>query len=340
MRSQNDRERGTNLNQSEQGDKPLLVGKSPAIKDIRKKAKQVATCKAPILLIGESGTGKEVLARLIHYHSKRSDNSMVAINCGAIPKDLVESKLFGHEKGAFTGADSKKKGCFELADGGTLFLDEIGEMSFSLQAKLLRVVELKSFRRIGGEKEINVDVRIISATNQILNDQIKAGNFRKDLFYRLNVIELRIPPLRHRKEDIPLLAEHFLNQFTNEYDVSQKKFSDKCLKIFMTYNWPGNVRELKNVVERSVVMSSGPVIDTDVLPNNILEVQKKDESFLEPNQDFSNYIHIPVGSSLKEVERKVILDTLSRVDNNKSEAAKILGFSRRTLHNKLDKYQT
>ncbi len=338
MKSSNKTLGGTNHDKNTQN-KPVLIGKSPAIEEIRNKAKQVAKCKAPILIIGESGTGKEVLAKLIHYHSKRSENSMIAINCGAIPKDLVESKLFGHEKGAFTGAESQKKGCFELADGGTLFLDEIGEMSYSLQAKLLRAVELKSFRRIGGEEKISVDVRIISATNQILNDQIKAGNFRKDLYYRLNVIELRIPPLRHRKEDIPLLAEHFLNKFTKVYDVSQKEFSDTCMKVFMTYNWPGNVRELKNVVERSVVMSTGSVIDTDILPQQISEIKKDEKPLLDPNQDFSNYIHIPVGSSLKEVERKVILDTLSRVDNNKSEAAKILGFSRRTLHNKLDEYQ-
>lgn len=317
--------------------KPVLITQNPIMEELLSKVKMVAKTKATLLITGENGTGKEILANLVHYHSSRKDKPMVNINCGAIPSELVESELFGHEKGAFTGAHARKEGCFELADGGTLFLDEIGEMPKSIQVKLLRAVELGSFRRVGGKEEIEVDVSLISATNKILIDQVKSGSFREDLFYRLNVIELYVPPLRHRKEDIPLLVDYYTDFFMNRYNLEHIDFSDECMEIFFGYDWPGNVRELKNVVERCVVLSEGRPVDSGSIPSRI----HRGENIYpvcngNPN---NNIIQIPIGTSLEEIERRVIDQTLYSVDNNKTEAAKILGFSRKTLHNKLDKYQ-
>ena len=330
---------GLSNHDTEDVEKPTLIGQSPAITDLKKKAILVADSEVPVLITGENGSGKEVLANVIHYHSKRRAKPLVTVNCGAIPNTLVESELFGHEKGAFTGADKSRKGCFEQADGGTLFLDEIAEMTLSSQVKLLRAVELKAFRKIGGRQEINVDIRVISATNKRLTDQIRSGSFREDLFYRLNVIELYMPPLRHRKEDIPLFIDHFLDQFTKKYDVLDKHFSNSCMEIFLTYDWPGNVRELKNIIERSVVMSENEVMDIDTLPVHLQEVEIEDNLKRDPIQDFNQFIHIPVGLTIQEIEQKVIGQTLAMVDNNKTKAAKLLGFSRKTLHNKLEKYK-
>lgn len=316
--------------------KPVLITQNAIMKELVSKIKLVAKTKATLLITGENGTGKEVLARMVHYYSTRSKKPMITINCGAIPSELVESELFGHEKGAFTGAQAQKEGCFELADNGTLFLDEVGEMSKEIQVKLLRAVELGSFRRVGGKEEIEVDVSLISATNKILIDQVKSGNFREDLFYRLNVIELYVPPLRHRKEDIPLLISYFLDYFTQTYGIDEIEFSDECMAMFMSYDWPGNVRELKNIVERSVVLSNGE----DIHPNAIPSCIHRGENIYPvcSGSSSNNVIQIPIGTSLEEVERRVIDQTLYSVDNNKTEAAKILGFSRKTLHNKLDKY--
>lgn len=324
-------------NGSKGDNKPVLITQNPIMEELLSKIKLVAKTKATLLITGENGTGKEVLAKLVHYHSSRSDKPMININCGAIPSELVESELFGHEKGAFTGAHARKEGCFELAHKSTLFLDEVGEMPKSIQVKLLRAVELGSFRRVGGKEEIEVDVSLISATNKILIDQVRSGSFREDLYYRLNVIELYVPPLRHRKEDIPLLVSHFKDHFTELYDCENIEFSDECIEMFMAYDWPGNVRELKNVVERCVVLSEGGEIDSNAIPSRI----HRGENIYpvctgNPN---SNIIQIPIGTSLEEIERKVIDQTLYSVDNNKTEAAKILGFSRKTLHNKLDKYE-
>ncbi|WP_445665932.1 sigma-54 interaction domain-containing protein [Fodinibius sp. AD559] len=317
--------------------KPVFITQNTMMKELLAKVMLVAKTKATLLITGENGTGKEVLAQLVHYHSNRNQNELVAINCGAIPSELVESELFGHEKGAFTGAHVRKEGCFELAHKSTLFLDEIGEMPKSVQVKLLRAVELGSFRRVGGKQEIDVDIRLISATNKILFDQVQSGSFREDLFYRLNVIELYVPPLRHRKEDIPLLVEFYKNHFVEAYGIEDIVFSEEIMEMFLSYDWPGNVRELKNIVERSVVLSDGGTIVPDVIPSrihrgeNIYPVSKGN-----PNDKF---IQIPVGMSLEEIERRVIDQTLYSVDNNKTEAAKILGFTRKTLHNKLDKYE-
>jgi len=321
----------------EERHKPVFITQNPVMEELLGKIKLVSKTKATLLLTGENGTGKEVLAQLVHYYSSRRSKSMVAVNCGAIPSDLVESELFGHEKGAFTGANSRKEGCFELADEGTLFLDEVGETSQSTQVKLLRAVETGSFRRVGGKEEIKVDVSLISATNKILIDQVKSGSFREDLFYRLNVIELYVPPLRHRKEDISLLVEYYKNYFVDRYSLEGIEFTDECLEIFMGYDWPGNVRELKNVVERCVVLSEGDKVDLKAVPSRI----HKGENIYPvcSGNSNNNIIQIPIGTSLEEVERRVIDQTLYSVDNNKTEAAKILGFSRKTLHNKLDKYE-
>lgn len=322
---------------SKESKKPVLITQNPIMEELISKVKLVAKTKATVLITGENGTGKEVLAKLVHYHSSRSSKKMVTVNCGAIPSDLVESELFGHEKGAFTGAHARKEGCFEQAHNSTLFLDEVGEMPKPLQVKLLRAVELGSFRRVGGKQEIEVDVSLISATNKILIDQVKSGSFREDLFYRLNVIELYVPPLRHRKEDISLLVTYYKNHFTNIYNIDSIEFPSECIDMFMSYDWPGNVRELKNVVERCVVLSEDDKLDMNVIPSRI----HRGENIYPVCSGSGNnkIIQIPVGTSLEEVERRVIDQTLYSVDNNKTEAAKILGFSRKTLHNKLDKYE-
>lgn len=322
---------------SKEACKPVLITQNEAMKELVAKVKLVAKTKATLLITGENGTGKEVLAQMAHYYSSRSKKPMITVNCGAIPGELVESELFGHEKGAFTGAHARKEGCFELADGSTLFLDEIGEMPKDIQVKLLRAVELGTFRRVGGKEEIEVDVTLISATNKILIDQVKSGSFREDLFYRLNVIELYVPPLRHRKDDIPLLTAYYKNHFTEKYGIGEIEFSDNCLKLFKEYDWPGNVRELKNVVERCIVLTEDGQVTPDTIPSRI---RQKDSVLgnLDNGLD-KNFIKIPIGTSIEEIERRVIGHTLNSVDNNKTEAAKILGFSRKTLHNKLDKYQ-
>lgn len=318
--------------------KPLFITQSPIMLDLLEKIKLSAKTGASVVITGENGTGKEVLAQLLNYYCDRTKKNMVAINCGAIPSELVESELFGHEKGAFTGAHSKKEGCFELANKGMLFLDEIGEMPLGIQVKLLRAVELGSFRRVGGKEEIHVDVKLVSATNKVLIDQVKSGSFREDLYYRLNVIELYVPPLRHRKEDISLLCEFFINYFKDSYGIEKLEMDEECLELFMAYDWPGNVRELKNVIERSIVLSNRRFITADLLPPNIRK-NKGPKNPFEFATDYESVMQIPIGLSIEEIERHVIEQTLQSVDYNKTEAAKILGFARKTLHNKLDKYK-
>jgi DNA-binding NtrC family response regulator len=302
----------------------FLVGESPAICEIRSAINLVAKSQTPILITGESGTGKEVIAHLIHLQSNIADKPFIAVNCAALPKDVIENELFGHEKGAFTGALLKKAGCFELADGGTLFFDEIAEMTSDTQAKLLRAIEMQRFRRLGGKEEISVDVRTIAATNKNISAALESGELREDLYYRLSVIEIFISPLRERKEDIALLAEHFLSVFGEKYGKPRQRFSDECLEMLNAYEWPGNVRELRNVIERSVVICSLEVIGPEALPERI-----------SAHQSSRSYVSIPVGSSAQEAERLLILHTLASVGNNKSKAARILGVSRKTLHNKL-----
>ena len=320
--------------------KKFIVGESSKSQTVQKQVELVAKTNFSVIIYGESGTGKESIAHSIHQHSKRNEGPFIAVDCGALVKELSGSELFGHEKGAFTGALTRKLGCFELAHKGFLFLDEIGDMPHSAQVKLLRAVELNSFRRVGGREEIEVDVSLISATNKILIDQVKSGSFREDLFYRLNVIELNIPPLRHRKEDIPLLISYHIDFFSQKYKLEPIEFSEECVGLFMSYDWPGNVRELRNIVERSfVLIGGGGVVDPGMLPTCI---NKRENVFPKlPStgaSHLSKIIQIQVGMSLEEIERTVIDQTLDSVDDNKTEAAKILGFSRKTLHNKLDKY--
>ncbi|MFN1835756.1 sigma-54 interaction domain-containing protein [Balneola sp. MJW-20] len=324
------------------------ITQNAEVQEIKRKAVLIAKSKVPILLTGENGTGKEVLARFIHDNSiaegeSKKSKPFIAVNCGAIPTDLLESELFGYEKGAFTGATTTKEGAFELANGGTLFLDEVGELPAMAQVKLLRAVEYQSFRRLGGKKEINVNIRVISATNKVLHDSIKAGDFREDLYYRLNVVELFLPPLRHRKDDIPLLTEYYLNIFSKKYGVPMVHADECCVEIMKKYSWPGNIRELKNAIERCIILSKDGNITKEMLPERITEsVTDQDCGKMKSEQDelSDTYIKVEIGTPLEEIEERVIKQTLNSVNNNKSEAANILGFSRKTLHNKLQKYDT
>jgi DNA-binding NtrC family response regulator len=306
----------------------IMVGESRAINEVRSAIGMVTQSSAAVLITGESGTGKEIVARLIHQESNRKGRPFVAINCAALPKDVIENELFGHEKGAFTGAHAKKQGAFELANKGTIFFDEIAEMNPDTQAKLLRAIESKSFRRLGGDEEVKVDVRVVAATNLNVADAIASGQFREDLYYRFSVIEIDMPPLRDRRDDIPLLIEYFLTDLAARYGKPKQSFSEPALKLMTAYDWPGNVRELRNIIERAIVTRSERVIESDFLPPRITN-----------QKPFENSIAIPIGISFSEAERILILRTLESANNNQSKAAKILGLSRKTLHNKLKKFR-
>lgn len=309
-----------------------IIGNSKLMKEIFKVVKQIADSKSTALIMGESGTGKELISRAIHYNSNRKNYPFVTINCAAIPETLIESELFGHEKGAFTNAIEKKLGRFEVAHQGTLFLDEIGELSLATQAKILRFLEEKEFNRVGGSKTIKVDVRLITATNKDLNQLIKKGSFREDLYYRINVVPIVIPPLRDRKEDIPLLMDHFINKFNVENNKNVKGFNKEALELMMQYEWPGNVRELENLVERVIALTSSEYIPLSELPlsfKNIPKINGLKESVLDGKVSFIQ--------AEEEFEREVILDALKRTNNIQSHAAEILGISRRILKYKMDK---
>jgi transcriptional regulator with PAS, ATPase and Fis domain len=304
---------------------PVFLSVSPLIQDMMSTISLIANSPASVLITGESGSGKEVISQYIHACSNRAQQPFIAINAAALPKDVIDNELFGHEKEAFTGAISKKSGCFELADRGTLFLDEIAEMHVQTQAKLLRAIETKSFRRLGGKEEVTVDVRVVAATNKNIAQAIAAGEFREDLFYRLSVIELVVPPLRARKDDVPLLATHFLSHFSRKYDLPRKSFSREALEMMAAFDWPGNVRELRNMVEGLMLMCPDSTISARCLPERISKHKPRTLS-----------VSIPLGTSLEMAERIVINQTLASVEQNKSAAAKILGISRKTLHNKLN----
>lgn len=304
---------------------PVFLSKSPVIREMMATISLIANSPASVLITGESGSGKEVIAQYIHASSTRAQEACIAINAAALPKDVIDNELFGHEKEAFTGAISKKSGCFELAHRGTLFLDEIAEMHPQTQAKLLRAIETKSFRRLGGKEEVTVDVRVVAATNKNIAKAIQAGEFREDLYYRLSVIELVIPPLRARKEDVPLLANHFLSHFSKKYGLSEKSFSHESLEMMSAFDWPGNVRELRNLTEGIMLMCPERIITPRYLPERISKHAPR-----------SLTVSIPLGTSLETAERIVINQTLASVEQNKSAAAKILGISRKTLHNKLN----
>jgi transcriptional regulator with PAS, ATPase and Fis domain len=288
---------------------------------------QVAGTDATVLLQGESGTGKELIARAIHHRSGRRDQPFVAINCGALPETLLESELFGYEKGAFTGAMAAKQGRIELAHGGTLFLDEVGEMSPKTQVDFIRVLQEKEFRRLGGTKLIRVDIRVIAASNRDLEARVRAGQFREDLYYRLNVVPIFLPPLRERREDIPLLAETFLDEFSQVHRRPQKRISREALRLLVSYDWPGNVRELRNVMERLIVTVQDDPIHPAHLPAG---VQFKDTT--------SKAVTLPLGRPLREVELEVIRRTLQEITSHREKAAALLGISPRALHYKLKRY--
>ncbi|MEW5799512.1 MAG: sigma-54 dependent transcriptional regulator [Bacteroidota bacterium] len=304
-----------------------LIGKSLAIEEVKSAIDLVANSHTAVMITGESGTGKEVVARLIHFKSDRSRKPFVALNCAALPKDIIENELFGHERGAFTGALKKKEGNFEAANGGTLFFDEIAEMNPDTQAKLLRVIEQKAFRRLGGDKEIHVDVRTIAATNKNIQEAMNNGEFRQDLYYRFSVIEIHMPPLRERKEDIPLLIDHFFPIFKTKHNRPDRHLREDTLELLKQYEWPGNVRELRNVIERIVVTSSSDAIVPEDLPMSV----KKSETN-------SVYVNIPLGTTYRDAERLLLIKTLAYAKNNKSRTAKLLGISRKTLHNKLHEF--
>ena len=291
-------------------------------------AKDIADSKASIFIQGESGTGKELFARYIHHHSSRRDQPFVAVNCAALPENLLESELFGHEKGAFTGAISRKKGKFELANHGTLLLDEVTEMDYQLQSKLLRVLQEREIDRIGGINPVPVDVRFLATTNRDIEKQIKDGKFREDLHYRLNVIPLHLSPLRERKEDIPLLAKHFVEKYCELDNRSVKGLTDEAIATLMQMPWKGNVRELENIIERAVLMCK-----EDLISNQDLFLTEKDR---QPN--FVTQTIAPT-VSLREIEKNVILNTLDHTDGNRTHAAEILGISVRTLRNKMNEYR-
>jgi DNA-binding NtrC family response regulator len=301
-----------------------IIGRSPALLKVIHMVNQVAPIKSTVLLSGESGVGKELIAEAIHYQSPRREKPLVKLNCGALPEGLIESELFGHEKGAFTGAIQQRKGRFELADGGTIFLDEISEMPQATQVKFLRVLQQGEFERVGGAQTLRVDVRVIAAANRDLEAEVAGGRFRKDLFYRLNVIHLTVPPLREREEDIPLLALHFLDKFCLENDRPAMGFSAEAIRALKAYSWPGNVRELQNVVERSVALCAGNLVQLDDLPDEIRLHSPEDDRIV-----------LPVGASMEEIERLAILQTLKKTGGDKELAARLLGISLATLYRRL-----
>ncbi|HPI91590.1 MAG TPA: sigma-54 dependent transcriptional regulator [Deltaproteobacteria bacterium] len=306
---------------------PLIETASLAMKKLVEIVHQVAPSKATVLIMGESGTGKEVIADMIHKLSPRSGRPMVKVNCAAIPETLIESELFGYEKGAFTGAAGRKEGRFEVADRSSIFLDEIGEVPQGVQVKLLRILQEETFERLGSNKTVKVDTRIIAATNKDLAAMVKNGQFREDLYWRLNVITLQLPPLRERREDVPNLVQHFINRFSRKNDKEMKGIESKAMEILLGYDWPGNVRELENVIERSVVLDRDGIIGSDDLPPQI-------QSASIPAMES---VTIPLGTPLEEVERILMEETLKRTKGDKGLASKLLGISTRTLYRKMDK---
>lgn len=311
-----------------------ILTTSPRMMEICRDTAKIALSQASVLVSGESGTGKELIARAIHYNSSRAAGPFIKINCAALPESLLESELFGHEKGAFTGAQVRRQGLFERAHQGTLLLDEVGEMPLTLQAKLLRVLQEREFERVGGHQTIQVDIRIIAATNRNLAAMVQDGSFRQDLFYRLNVIHLEIPPLRERVEDIPLLANHFLQKFSAENQREIIDIDQAALACLCAWHWPGNIRELSNVIERAVIMSTGALIFTDDLPAHLLSQPPTSTSEKHPATCEERNLK----EEMKRYEKRLILDTLEQHEGNRTHSALSLGISRRALMYKLQEY--
>ncbi|MDR1945958.1 MAG: sigma-54 dependent transcriptional regulator [Desulfovibrio sp.] len=306
-----------------------IIGTSPAMRKVLETLAMVAPSEATVLIYGESGTGKELFAKAVHANGLHKKGPFVAVNCAALSENLLESELFGHEKGAFTGADRRREGLFAQADKGTIFLDEIGEISPAMQVKLLRVIQEREFRRVGGDRKIRVDVRIVAATNKDLQEEVKAGRFRRDLFFRLNVVTLTIPPLRDRTEDVPLLAASFLQRFAARNNKTVKGFTSEAMHRMMKYSWPGNIRELENAVERSVVLLVGEYVTERELPPSAAG---------ESADGTANGHRALAGLSLEAAEKIVILETMKNCGGNKTEAAKRLGVTRKTLLAKMTRY--
>ena len=304
-----------------------MIGAGPGMQRVFDLVKKVAPANASVVITGESGTGKEIVARAVHSLSLRKDKPFVALNCGAIPPTLIESELFGYERGAFTGADQRRLGNFELAHGGTLFLDEIGELPLEMQGKFLRVLEERKFRRLGGKSEVEVDVRVLCATNRDLKEEIKKGRFREDLYFRLHVFTVHLPPLKDRREDVPLLVQHFIEKFNGETGKHVQGVSPGALAVLQSYAWPGNIRELRNTVERAMILTDGDVIDEEHLPPD-----------MRPSRSEEAMLRVPLGIRLRQVEKEYILASLQKNTGNKARTAEVLGISEKTLYNKLNRY--
>jgi two-component system response regulator HydG len=306
-----------------------ILGRSPAMNSLFETMALVAPSEATVLIVGDSGTGKELIASAVHQNSPRKDRPLIKVNCAALPETLLESELFGHEKGAFTGAIARKQGRFQLAHKSSIFLDEIAEMAPATQAKILRVLQEREFEPVGSSQTFKVDTRIIAATNKNLEEEIKAGRFREDLYYRINVVTLVVPPVRERREDIPLLADFFLKQHVEKNNRLIKGFTPRAVDLLMRYDWPGNVRELENVVERAVIMARGDMVTPLEFPDVLQDLDEEAKA---------SPLALTAGRSLKEVEKVMILRTLEETGGNRTHAARILGISRRTLQLKLKEY--
>ena len=305
-----------------------IVGRFPKIQKILADLERIGPSEAPVIILGETGTGKELIARAIHYNSLRCDKPFIKLDCSALAEGIIESELFGHEKGSFTGAWKQRRGRFEIADGGTLFLDEAGNLSPAIQVKLLRVLEDQELERVGGTQTIKVNVRLISASSKDLKKEMEAGRFREDLYYRLKVVTIEIPPLRERVEDIHLLAHHFLEQACLKYGKAVRDISAKAMSLMMKYSWPGNVRELKHCIESLVIMSEGASIQEADLPANLMGLGQEER------------LTFKLGSPLSEIEKVIILKTLAQVKGNKVRAAETLGIGLKTLYRRLEEYQS
>ncbi len=313
---------------------PGFIGDSPSVREVFRRVGKAASTNATILIFGESGTGKELVAETVHRASPRAEGPFVKVNCAALPEGLLESELFGHVKGSFTGAVKDRAGRFEAASGGTLFLDEVGEIPVHTQVKLLRVLQNREIERVGESASRPVDARLVAATNADLEARVRKGTFREDFYFRLKVVTVRMPPLRERRGDIPALARHFRRMYADRYDRAVHDIEEDALAVLVEYDWPGNVRELENVIEAAVVLADGDTVTVDVLPVEVGGRQR-----VEDLPDVAE-IRIPAGTSLPEAERTIILDTLQRTDGNKTAAARILGIGLRTLYRKLEQYES
>jgi len=302
-----------------------IIGKSPSMEKVFKTVEAIKDSSSSVLILGETGTGKELLAKAIHYTSRRHYKPFVAVNCAAIPRELLEAEFFGYEKGSFTGAITRRIGKFEEASTGTLFLDEVGELELPLQAKILRAIQEKEIERIGGNKKIKIDIRIIASTNRDLKKEVQQKNFRADLYYRLNVVQIKLPPLRERKSDIPLLVTYFIDKFSQRENKNISSISPDVMKLFFEYSWPGNLRELENVIERAVVLAKGNIIGIKDVPSEIRKVAKNDSNVHDLR-------------SLKELEIETIIDAINAFNGNKSKAARALGITRKVIYNRLKEY--